>query len=419
MNIRFKTKNYKKGVAILMVLIVVMLMTSIIFDLIYSSRVSSRISSNFASDVKAYYLSKAAFNFAKIFLKYDMQAQEQISSQMESMLSGSGLGGIQLGNIDPSSMHLWDVMPMSYPPQVELLTSLLGFSSSEEDEKDNEEKEPSTQDEDADDDGRYEIEVIDESHKININALKDEKIPAAGEHRLTIDLLINLFNQESFKELFKDEASNKREVLAYQILDWIDENYESENPRVGGDENAPYYRLSKPYKPKNGPFHSIEELNLIADMEDKYYKAFSPYLTVYGEDSSGKIDAKINVKVAPKEVIATFFNDSITNKMELAEKVVDLRTSESKENLEASKFLDTVRLKLKENGSLGEEITSCADLFLSALCRDKKNYITNVSSKFQVIAKGLFKESEKKIISVIDRGKSFSDEIRILYWRIE
>jgi type II secretory pathway component PulK len=400
-----------------MVLIVIMIMTVVAFDLIYTARVAARIATNFSSDLKAQYLAKAAFNFSKVFLKYDLQAQEQIAEQMSSLSSAAG--SIQLGNLNPAAMHLWDLMPISYPPHVEVLAGMLGATLPETDEtkEDGEENaEPKANEEPENE--RYEIEFSDESAKINVNGLLSAKPLDSGEHPPTIDLLLNLFAQESFSELFKDEQSGIREELAYQMLDWVDANYDSDNPRVGGEENRPYQKLAKPYAVKNDRFYSTEELHLLAAMRDKYFEAFKPYVTVFGRKEN-KIDKTINIRVAPKEVLATFFNDKVVNKMELAEKMAAMIPTEKEANLSAKSFLETMRKGLVASGAIDQEMKGCADVFIKSLCAEKEDFFSTTSNRFKVVAKGIAGESEKRIISVVDRGTSFADEIKILYWRIE
>jgi type II secretory pathway component PulK len=84
--------------------------------------------------------------------------------------------------------------------------------------------------------------VTDESGKININALM--KLDSTGQ--IAHDVLINL--------------PNMTEEIVNCILDWVDPD---DTPRSSGAENDYYSALSPPYRCKNGPLNSPEELLLV------------------------------------------------------------------------------------------------------------------------------------------------------------
>src|SRR5262245_59247373 len=84
--------------------------------------------------------------------------------------------------------------------------------------------------------------VIDESGKINLNALL--QIDSSG--RVAHDMLM--------------APANMTQEIADAILDWLDPDDE---PRANGAENSYYQALSPPYRCKNGPLDSLEELLLV------------------------------------------------------------------------------------------------------------------------------------------------------------
>src|SRR5439155_8548606 len=84
--------------------------------------------------------------------------------------------------------------------------------------------------------------LTDESGKININALM--KLDSSGQ--IAHDILINL--------------PNMTEEIVNCILDWIDPD---DTPRSSGAENDYYSTLSPPYRCKNGPLSTPEELLLV------------------------------------------------------------------------------------------------------------------------------------------------------------
>lgn len=84
--------------------------------------------------------------------------------------------------------------------------------------------------------------VIDETGKINVNAMM--KLDSTG--KILHDALIKL--------------PNMTEEIANAIIDWLDADDE---PQPGGAESAHYSGLSHPYRCKNGPLDTLEELLLV------------------------------------------------------------------------------------------------------------------------------------------------------------
>jgi len=92
-------------------------------------------------------------------------------------------------------------------------------------------------------DQSYRFGIIDESSKINLNAL----------------LLLDKGKGDVGKQILMG-LPNMTEDVANAILDWLDPD---DTPRTGGAENDYYSGLNPPYRCKNGPFDSLEELLLV------------------------------------------------------------------------------------------------------------------------------------------------------------
>jgi type II secretory pathway component PulK len=107
-------------------------------------------------------------------------------------------------------------------------------------------------------DGTYsqKFGVTDEGGKLNINAL----IMLKPDGQLLHDALMKL--------------PNMTEDVADAIVDWVDAD---EDPRASGAESSYYQSLQNPYKAKNGPLNSLDELLLV--------KGVTPYL-LYGGDTN-------------------------------------------------------------------------------------------------------------------------------------
>lgn len=381
--------NAKKGVALITTLVMLTILICIVVDILYKTEITSEIAINMRDELKAGRLADSALGYAMVFLKLDMELQNQVSSQISSLLSGSGLGGIKLGDIDPASMHVWDMIPISYPPQI---AALLGGG-----EENVEESKIETEE----DDEGFSVEIEDESVKININAFFDEQQQFNAEKKsVTLNMLKNILHLKELDEHFKDDSPHLRDEIAYNTMDWVDSDYESGDPRRGGDENREYYKNNPPYEAKNKKFDSLPELLMVGEMRDEIYKVISPYITVFG-------DTKINVKGASKEIISSLLSDDIQDKEKKAEEIIAKRADAG---ITAQNFISNISKAL--NYSKPEE------LFMKELVKDQSKYISDKSTKFTVKATGHAGKISRTIIAVCDRGRDMNSEIITFYRRI-
>jgi general secretion pathway protein K len=138
-------------------------------------------------------------------------------------------------------------------------------------------------------DGAYEIDIQDESGKINLNKVTEEHL------RRLLEVL----------EIPKPDL----DVIADSILDWRDAD---SGHRINGAEDDYYQSLNPPYKAKNGAFDTVEELLLVRGVTSDYFYGHSEknsdgsvafryglsrYLTVYGSST------RINVNFASLQVL--------------------------------------------------------------------------------------------------------------------
>ncbi len=147
----------------------------------------------------------------------------------------------------------------------------------------------------------YTYSIFDESGKINLNMLTD-----------TSGIILNnlLVNRGVSKET--------ADIIVDSVLDWMDAD---ELHRLHGAESDYYMSLLNPYKAKNGPFDSVEELLMI--------KGMTPTILFGGDNKPGVLNfltitskvGGINVNTASKEVLAAL--PGMTP--ESAEQVIALR----------------------------------------------------------------------------------------------
>lgn len=162
-------------------------------------------------------------------------------------------------------------------------------------------------------DGSCSVTIIEESGKLNVNLLKDKN---GKLNRNKIEQLLRLI------DLMNQEYAGPRigYGLVCSIIDWTDSDDEvtylpfikHEN---SGAESGYYAGLTPPYKCKNAPLDTIEELLLVKGITPDVFERMRDYVTVYG-------DGKININYASKRVI-----ESLSEKMDpvLAQLIIDRR----------------------------------------------------------------------------------------------
>lgn len=107
-------------------------------------------------------------------------------------------------------------------------------------------------------DAQVTISVTSETGKIDLNTAPEE-------------LLDGLFRAAGLAPA--DALS-----LVDAIVDWRDED---NTPRVNGAEYMDYQNLHLPYRPRNGPFASVDELEQVIGMTHRLYERVAPVLTVF------------------------------------------------------------------------------------------------------------------------------------------
>jgi general secretion pathway protein K len=139
-------------------------------------------------------------------------------------------------------------------------------------------------------DGVMDIEIQNESGKVNINAAS----------RGLLEMMLSAF----------DLDDQDKEIIIDSILDWRDED---DSYRLNGAEDEYYGSLAHPYEAKNGFFDSVDELLLVRGMTPEiFYGGLKEMITIYPGESlfSGSEVKKfpvnanqININAAPYQVL--------------------------------------------------------------------------------------------------------------------
>lgn len=120
------------------------------------------------------------------------------------------------------------------------------------------------------------VKIFEESGKIDINQSDETTLSAV------------------FEPVTEDQLQSSSLVNA--ILDWRDSDDEV---RVEGAEKDQYLQQGLSYQPRNRPFQTLEELQLVLGINAQIYNTVEPLLTVYSGQKT------INPSKAAREVLLT------------------------------------------------------------------------------------------------------------------
>jgi general secretion pathway protein K len=123
------------------------------------------------------------------------------------------------------------------------------------------------------DDANVRVRLLSETGKIDINKA-DQTLLQGLMHHAPIE----------------EEQQTK---LVNAILDWRDED---NLVHIDGAEKNEYQDAGLSYQPRNKPFQTIEELQMVLGMNESVFKWIEPLVTVYGQQ-------QVNLQQAAKEVL--------------------------------------------------------------------------------------------------------------------
>jgi len=138
------------------------------------------------------------------------------------------------------------------------------------------------------------VYLSSENAKININGLNDKNR----------EFLVNFLKKREV------EASDA-DIITDSILDWMDAN---DLTHINGAEDGYYGSLPDPYKSKDAPFYSIEEMTLVQGVTPEIFENIKDFITVYGDK-----EISVNVNLASKEILSSIpgLSDDIVDGLSL------------------------------------------------------------------------------------------------------
>jgi general secretion pathway protein K len=128
--------------------------------------------------------------------------------------------------------------------------------------------------------GHYEVVIADEDSKINVNMGAANEI---AHIRLARELMSRMAPIQ-YGPLFDQRDStgnfNDRLTTCSAIIDWADVDEQAYScdvtnaPSSNAVEDAWYQLLQKPYRRKNAPYDSLEELHMVRGVTDDFWSTF-------------------------------------------------------------------------------------------------------------------------------------------------
>lgn len=128
--------------------------------------------------------------------------------------------------------------------------------------------------------GHFEIQVVDEDAKLNVNMGGANEI---AHIRLAKELMSTMAPIQ-YNPLFEQRDAtgnyNDRLTICSALVDWADVDEQlfscdvTNSPSSNAVEDSFYQLLAKPYRRKNAPYDSLEELHMVRGISDDFWSVF-------------------------------------------------------------------------------------------------------------------------------------------------
>ena len=302
----------ESGAALMMAIFTVTMLLIIATEIMYETNVELAVSAQSMNQVKAHYAAKAGVEISLLRIHIFRTAAASLGDQLKNAPGGASMLDM-----------IWNV-PFMWPPIVPQEAGIADTESIKSAVKN------STMQ------GTYFATIESESSKIDLNDLALEK-ESKVLFKATHDQLKQIFlsKMESDEEFARRYSGYDFNALINNIADWVDEDKAGRN---GGDEASLYSDMGNTpgMYPPNQPFKTLEELHMVAEMNDEFYKLLAPRVTVYGAKS-------ININYASKEVIKSLSKE-ITD--EIADEVLKRRSDPQQGPFDSEKaFIEFLQSK--------------------------------------------------------------------------
>ena len=254
----------QRGVALLVVVLTLAMVTPTVFDFQYNSMVDYKLSINGRDALQAEANALAALRLRALLLRQAKKIEQSLS----------GLSGA-LG-VDAAAFPVGALIER-LPIECGLLSMVLA------------EAEPAIDAEDAEGSffpGDCLATAESEHSKIPVNMAGQQR--AEIRQKIAARLYGLLSSQAMLRHFEEDDANGQHadsaEDLVAAVIDWVDGD-DDQAFSGAGDEERPYRSLDVPYRPKNAPFDSVEELRMVHGVDDELYDVLAGQISIYADNA--------------------------------------------------------------------------------------------------------------------------------------
>ncbi|CAN5915461.1 hypothetical protein BH11MYX4_BH11MYX4_20940 [soil metagenome] len=259
---RAKKRAKERGIALVMVMGAIAILTVMLAEFQDETSAELAAASAERDSLQAEYMARSAVNLSRLLIATEPTMRKAIAPMF------------QLMKRTPPQLPVW-----------EFSDRLLGAFNDEEASKDfastvgldmSQSKNLGMQG------GKYELVIVDEDAKINVN------LGAANDiaHIRLAQEIMSLIGPPQYSTIFEQKDGSgqfhDRVAVCQALIDWADVDEQAFNcdlsqlsaAQNAGVEDAWYRLLPKPYQRKNAPFDSLEELHMVRGVSEDFWSTF-------------------------------------------------------------------------------------------------------------------------------------------------
>ncbi len=274
----------------MMVLLILSMMSAVVADFQYNSYIDYKLALNARDELQAEYNALSALRMRALLLKQSRKLKSAIDAL-------SGAVGLDKNAMPPISQII-EMIPIECGI-MSAITREAGVDPADAKEGDNDFFS-----------GECIATATSEHSKISINMLANRSNKKSQEIRL---LLLGLLSDPKYLRNFEEDDLNGVHAespaeLVGAIADWIDGDDNQTGTTASDEERLYGPPLRDNYRPKNAPFDSLAELQLVHGVDDELYKLIASNVSIYTDST------KIELSTAPLERIFNVGLPAIMNK---------------------------------------------------------------------------------------------------------
>ncbi|MCB9674195.1 MAG: general secretion pathway protein GspK [Alphaproteobacteria bacterium] len=388
-------RGSRAGVALLMVITSIMMLTILVTEISHGAAVRTQLARHHRDEVKAEMLATSGVQIYRLVLMASkMLGSNPMISQFSQMM---GINGDSL----------WQMIPFINTQMMRMILVTggdvedIGAGGLTDEQVAKSRERSSAFDKNfLDFDGDFQARVDDENRFIFVGNFSARDLENLQQSAVTQQLM-GLMTRENYDQYLYDNNLEKMELIA-NLVDWTD----PDDTRLweGGREDALYERLDSPYRSKNAPFDTLDEIRLVDGWHlDGVWERMGRHLTIYG-------GGKVNVNTAHRPVIFA-----------LIQGYTDVQYPDQVISDWVDVFMQYRGLPMAEGGLYvrnGQQFYQFMTEQVGVPLREEvQNVVTGESTTFRITSSGEVGDARVEITAVIDYSRNATGDI--LYWKVK